>query len=526
MKICEYIASPRVSLATLLIALPLLGGCDGGLIGTGTGPYKLENLPDRISPDIPKTILKGNELTPLEPKIQEQTESTEQIERISPQSKNVDTDRSVAWTELQEELNSIAFMRLQAQSNATIIDLAFNDIVNKCSEQLLDCIIPENLVSVTMTEAVVLRLTNLYTNWASSVSHPEDYVEEGEKLVNMLEKSLTSLLGKKIMFGETRYSQLDGAPYSHSVKTSLKRENTQDNLFATLLWMDQDFYARWHNDGSVAKFETHSSNRPYQEYFYQKSTPSELVITALAPENSEQRGGVYARLIGNDPNMDGILLEMASLSEFSVASGDDLASENALASEQIPSAGSGSGGDAYTYVLGQMNNSGGYLSYEQQFIDPSAANQILSFDGYRESFDRIGKLVAGEQCSVLENNSGALNCGSENYTSSGPEGISVTDSAYFFQNEDFDALAALHDAIRWKIKDLPVEKAVVAVVSADSAIELSERELLCRGYQIIPNSTPVFCSATDEQLDNTVVVELLSGKPGTLIPEARLIPVM
>jgi len=54
-------------LGMLMLSLP---GCDGGMVGTGSGPtstaYELEHLPKRISPEIPKTLLKGDEVTPSE----------------------------------------------------------------------------------------------------------------------------------------------------------------------------------------------------------------------------------------------------------------------------------------------------------------------------------------------------------------------------------------------------------------------------------------------------------------------------
>ncbi|MFK8082051.1 MAG: hypothetical protein AB8B97_17325 [Granulosicoccus sp.] len=64
-----------------VFAAMILAGCEGGIKGTGSGPkdeiydaYQLRNLPERISPDIPKTLIQGVEPAPSQPENQDTIE--------------------------------------------------------------------------------------------------------------------------------------------------------------------------------------------------------------------------------------------------------------------------------------------------------------------------------------------------------------------------------------------------------------------------------------------------------------------
>jgi len=99
----------------------------------------------------------------------------------------------------------------------------------------------------------------------------------------------------------------------------------------------------------------------------------------------------------------------------------------------------------------------------------------------------------------------------------------VTDSPHYFTPDQFDSLLSMQDAIRWQVDGLPLDIKYFGVVSADQTAASSERELLCRGIQFKGEDEQLFCTATDEQLDNTVVVDMREGRADREIPEARLI---
>jgi len=80
----------------------------------------------------------------------------------------------------------------------------------------------------------------------------------------------------------------------------------------------------------------------------------------------------------------------------------------------------------------------------------------------------------------------------------------------------------VRDAIRWHVTGVPSEIKSFAVISADSQFDLSESKVLCLGLQIAASDTDVFCTATDEQLENTVIVEHFNRKPTRVIPTAKL----
>jgi len=127
----KFIRGPLVGLCSLL-SLSLIG-CDGGLIGTGSGPdesvYELENLPERISPDVPKTLFRGEELPPPD-NLNEKNKEVSALRR----SEDEGSDKSEGWQAFTGDISTWSSLRLGIEINATIVDLAFDDIVNECAD--------------------------------------------------------------------------------------------------------------------------------------------------------------------------------------------------------------------------------------------------------------------------------------------------------------------------------------------------------------------------------------------------------
>jgi len=518
-----------------LLALSLIGcsdsESDGGLIGTGSGPtspiYELEHLPKRISPDIPKTLLKGDEITPID-----SPDGSTKESHSSMRNQIFYSGKSEGWLELNDKLGFVSLSRLGIENNATIVDLAFDDILNECAEQLLDCSIPADTIRVTITQNVVNRLIKLHTEWAEtaqvfvySVSAQSSgnmtasiTVEEGdsnpyntshEKISSFFE----SLLNTEVVLGETRYSQLDGSPYDHVLQTTIKRGADQVDDFSFPFWRDEDFSASWHEDGQVATFSTGSPEWITHEYFYQNNVPSELVVSHLTSDDGNgYETGFFAKILGNDPNQAGVLLEAVaqSLSYSSSSTGDNKVERE------------------FSVFQGQWDNNGGYSTVDERTFDLSEEQNLTFYQGYRESYDRIGELLAGERCFPFDPFQENSICDEEMFVSyglEGQEGSAITDSVHYFAPGEFDSLAAVQDAIRWKVEGVPSGIKSIAVISADSQSQLSESEFLCRGLENVGDDGHIFCTATDEQLENTVVVELVEGVPTQVIPSATLVQI-
>ncbi|MFK7996570.1 MAG: hypothetical protein AB8B87_20700, partial [Granulosicoccus sp.] len=226
-----------------------LAGCGGGTEGTGAGPsYQLSYLPERISPDLPKTLLRGAELPPPQ---QENPDRVGGNKNFSSRMDDVDSVPSDVWYSMRLGLAETQSTRLGAEVNSMIIDSAFDDIRELCVDKLIDCTIPSDQLNVKVTQEMINRFIELGTNWLGSL--PPEFLAnletnlrielelESVDAITVLTAQLTSLLNSEVVFGETRYSQLDGAPYDHSVQTLLSNERTMGEEFVLTLWQDQEF---------------------------------------------------------------------------------------------------------------------------------------------------------------------------------------------------------------------------------------------------------------------------------------------
>lgn len=559
--------------APSLSALLLLGGigCDGGLIGTGSGPvYELEHLPERISPDIPETL--KSDINPGQ-----STSSTDSENRSSDLLRTMDvTDLfSIGWLDLNIRFLTVDYYRLFIETNSIIVDLAFDDILNECAEQLLDCTIPADQIRVTITPEVVNRLIELNSDWRDRIhsTFDIDFTEtDTENLENsnaMLNAYLQSLLNKEVVLGETHYSQLDGAPYNHAITTELKRgpgigDYTDLEYGEFESWRGETFGVLWHEDGNVVKFTVGLTEEVEMEYFYQNDVPSESVTInhmTLNPDDSLNTNSM--RILGNDRSQARILLEAtATGTAYEYSTSNSTVINDGLGNTIESSSSSGSGelttlpdgtvvqtdvadssepelesqnsptyiDRAYQGIQGQVDNSGGY-AYSDVYRFDLEDSSLISRIGYRESFETNGRMLAGERCGfVLDfyldvDFANPTNCNENVFLDVGPEGSSLTDSALYFAPEEFDSLAAVHDTTRWVLEGVPSDIENIAVVSSDLQTALFESEVLCRAVQYVAEDVRVYCTATDEQLDSTVVVELVDGIPTQIIPDAKLVQI-
>jgi len=553
----------RLSLIIVsVMILLLLYGCEGGIVGTGTGPsapsYELKNLPERISPDIPKTTSEDKSTNPATPK---KTDNTETSDNLSQNTREDLPERAEGWLVLNSELFFVKNKRRNTQNNVTLIDLAFDDILSECAQQSINCKIPDGKLRVTMTQKVVNRFIKQHNSWAESVSFGDEAYKN--RLLQDIRNKFTSLLDSEVVLGETTYSRLDGSPYDHTVHTYFKRGPNDDNLkphteemFAAP-WFDEEVIAHWREDGTVAKFVIDAADPDYEfqsftEYFYQNGAPGELVTAqSVYYDSGDFAGDSYVTVFGDDPDNAGILVEVMS-SDYSYSwtnpdidlldPGDDmdpsseppvptepddppeLTEEELEGLDDLPY----TKHHHYNFLRGRTDKEGGYTIFNTRIQDLGIVERLILDIGtnadYRESFDSVGTLLAGERC-IIDVTLGNDSCNEDNFETFGPEGSLLSDSVHYFKPEDFDSLTSIQDAVRWQVQGLPVGLTYIGVVSADQTTELSERTLLCRGVQFTGEDVRIFCTATDEQIVNSVVVELSEGKPSRIIQEASVVQI-
>jgi len=228
-------------------------------------------------------------------------------------------EKAQGWDQINFELNIVDYMRMGAEINTTLVDLAFDDIQAQCSQQLVDCVIPSNTLSITVTQAVVNRFIQLQTEWARSIGPFFLNPDEEEALIREINTAFSELVGSDVVLGETRYSQLQGTPYNHVVDTTLLRRMDSSDIIPLIRWRTEGFSAYWAEDGKLAKFTTTAENAPIEEYFYNSNEPGELVTTSLifdrAGSTSESTfDDIHARVYGNDAQNAGVLVEVVSTS--------------------------------------------------------------------------------------------------------------------------------------------------------------------------------------------------------------------
>jgi len=446
-----------------LLALSMIG-CDGGMIGTGAGPTTTD--------PIYELEYLPNRISPDIPETLQNSEEpppsvNSKDSDFSLRNQDDERQKSGGWRELATELTQVAVARFEIELNTAIIDLAFDRILDECGEQLIDCIIPADQIRVTVTQDVVNR-------W--------------------LDQHVAN----------------DGAPYDHVVRASLSNSVDKTVGEFPLFRGEEIITARWHEDGHVAKFTFEETANSTREYFYQNNIPGELVVlnyTSAFDDGAADAtdGGFFASILGNDSNQAGVLVQAGSVG----SSYDD--------SVLI--------GSFYQVFEGRLDDNGGYSAIEALSYDLTDNQNLTSRYRNRQSYDSDGYLLAGEQCNFEVSGEFGAVCNDNVFESFGPEGSQVTDSIHYFTPEEFDSLAAIQDAIRWKVTDVPSDIKSIAVVSAESDTLLSEREALCLGLQSAADDTHIFCTATDEQLDNTVVVEHFNGTPVRIIPSAKLVQI-
>jgi len=450
------------------------GGADSGQGGSG---YELQYLPNRISPDMPKALLKGEDATALGIV----DNNTEHMSG-SPRNQDDEMPKSWVWQDLSEELFRVSFIRFGIESNATIVDLAFDDILIECAEQLLDCTIPADQIRITITREVVDRLTKLHTEWAETNSLPWDtfwFMEEGFEVDELHQVNYEFLLDKEVVLGETHYSQLDGAPYDHTIRTYIKRGSDQGDDLLLGPSHYETFSAHWHEDGQVAKFKIGATEQTMQEYFYQNNAPGELVTSNIVDKFDDGTfNEFYTKILGNEPAQSGILVEAAfthfvhASSNFSSVDADG----NLVESDTNSTVDSHWLERAYNLIQTQMDDRGGYSTKDSRWFVFPQQHFLTTSEGYRESYNQIGELLASERCSGGINFSDLDNCEEGEYEFSGPAGSSITDSVHYFTPEAFDLLVANQNAIRWKVEGVPKEIKDIGVISAQSQSDLSNSE--------------------------------------------------
>ena len=179
MTFCHF---ARTLVFTLLIGIAA-SGCDGGLIGTSTGPkaegeYQLTHLPSRISPRLPAVL----------------TQTTANANRYKRSIAQFHAQAaSQSWQLLAPPFSKVESDRMAIQQVLTLLDSVLLDTVHLCDASVSSCQIQAGALRVEYSEPVIRQLQLL----------------AGNDFIGGNNVSFEHLAGTQLEFGAVFYSRLD-----------------------------------------------------------------------------------------------------------------------------------------------------------------------------------------------------------------------------------------------------------------------------------------------------------------------------
>lgn len=460
----------RALLLTVQMAVAaLLVGCDGGLIGTGTGPkpddQTIANLPDKISPRLPRSIVGSPTLS----RTDDNRPQKRRRQRFSDQLNVTQTNSATAllatpgWQILQPSMQQIDTTRIAVQELLTLLDSVLLDTLQRCHSQLdsaLRCTLATGSVRTEYSDATTDAMLAVYINDDSPLA--SEFYTSTE--LDEIQQYYRALQGTPVIFDELTLAITDVNPLTYQLQTS-----TASLLSGSLVDV------QWHADQTdivyrVATIDASEANHTYR--FINNSSGQKLTVSRA--DSGDQF----------NPAPQAIEIFSASSSHSEIL-------YNALFDG---AALSGRATDDLAYAL--------FADYDTGTID------------YRqELFTGSGTLIAVEVCNAEPAFDSCLIDGTiaDNYDAFiSPLEFELSVQALGFSTPIITGLA-------------PTVRRF-AVVANNAGIELNERVQLCNGWQSASGVIELFCVADDRELSDAVVISL-DGLQPALLPMAQIITV-
>lgn len=214
-----------------LLLASLLSGCEGGMVGSGTGPknnpqlnnLQLRHLPSRIGPRLPKSLTHGR---------QPNSSNKRQRNLAHSGSRSLSADSSQNWRTLSPAFTTLDAQRLITQSELIVLDSIFENISTRCSDMQVDCeVLSENLAA-TLNSEVMDNLTNLQQSGFSSESIAQAGLD------------LEALRGTQLALGRVQYSRGHSTKYGHRLVVS-----------PLALWPTHSLIIDWKDDHTTVSYQ-------------------------------------------------------------------------------------------------------------------------------------------------------------------------------------------------------------------------------------------------------------------------------
>jgi len=201
-----------VARCMLIIVCMAFMGCQGGLIGTSTGPEENAGsvvvMPEKLGPRIPDALLENDSPVSMP------NESANSKFSVGPLEINTDDDTTPAqsWQQLSPHFSQFEYMRIALQLELQLLESVYDSVFERCGQLTsIACVIPAGEIRATLTAAVIddLLLDNEINN------------------ENMLSMHLRAggvdqflAIGDEVEFGEINIQKFSDAPYDYRLTIS------------------------------------------------------------------------------------------------------------------------------------------------------------------------------------------------------------------------------------------------------------------------------------------------------------------
>ncbi len=434
-------------LSMLLATLALATGCDGGLVGTSTGPSasttQIPRLPKKISPLLPDTIKKKTTQSSSSTSDQTTTEPTQST--VQPQTE------SKSWLLMSDSLQEIDTTRIAVQEILILLESELDDLIRNCFDQFLngkECDIPAGQIEATYSDDTTSQMIAVHQT-ANAATPVELIIESAD--TTLLRSFYHSLEGSKVRFNRTSLKLPATATDNYTLTTST------DHLLA-----GSELQLHWNTDYDQVTYELvdAQSDSATTRYNYQNNAAGQRLTVQRELSNG---GGT------------------ATSDSFELTAGTADTGEiyyNARVENY--------------HITGQATENNAF-AYNRDFADEN--------DSYlQEVYDEEGYLLIYDECEEIAE----FFC--EELASLNEEIYEL-----YISPQDIEAAYTELGFNDVTITGLPPMVEDFLILENNPDIPLWLRDEYCHGWQPVTGEVELFCFVTNEELENTVVVSADGG---------------
>jgi len=209
----------------------VVNGCNGGLIGSSTGPRDetgtVVYLPRVVSPRIPDALL-NRESRASESDLQTDITNRADLGDAS-------GDPAQSWQQLSPFFSQIETTRIALQLELRLLDSVYQDVISRCGELTINgCVIPAGEIRATYTQ-------NISDKFESEIAE-NDQTITGSQLRAVSAKQFLDV-GNELVFGEISIKKISETPYAYGLAI--------DSLS---LLPDENLQLKWSADFSSVRY--------------------------------------------------------------------------------------------------------------------------------------------------------------------------------------------------------------------------------------------------------------------------------